>query len=236
MGCGASLPDAPPLVAQPSPAAAPLIAKATSAEGELKLMFSRKQEGSWMKGYIETQFFKTAAGEEIIRCKQKGNGMMMTIYHGDSLVALLKHDEVRVYSSGHGHAVLYGLLPPEGASGHATVVEEGITLHALYEIRITPEAGLGRRVHYKGIGMYAAGANGTFAAAPSLVHKDSKKETTNFVVNGKDECVATTSYQPLPALFGKVERGITAAANVDITLIVVLYEIRDKYWHALDND
>ena len=233
MGCGASLlPEAPPLVAQPLPAAAPLIAKASSAEGELKLLLSEgKAEGSLMNGYIYRAFFNTAGGEEIIRYKQKGNAKMFTIYHGDNLVALLKHELYR----GFGHAELYGLQPPEGASGHATIVEEGISLHALYQIRVTPEAGTGLRAHYKGIGMYAAGANGTFAAAPSLVHKDSKKEATKFVENGKGECVATTCFQPLRPVFGKLERGITAAANVDITLIAVLYIIRLEFWNNVDN-
>ena len=146
-------------------------------------------------------------------------------YHNESLVALLKHGDQYSYRKGHGQAVLYGLQPPEGASGHATVVQEGVTLHALYEIRITtPEADLKRFSFKDGIGMYAAGANGTFAAAPSLVHKDGKWGKY-FVENGRGECVAQCSWLSW----------VTVAANVDTTLIVVLYAVREEYWSALED-
>ena len=82
--------------------------------------------------------------------------------------------------------------------------EEGVTLHALYEIRVA-YTGPGPWKFLSGIGMYTAGANGTFAAAPSLVHKDTKKDRT-FVENGTGECVATTCFQPLRPVFGKLER------------------------------
>jgi len=137
----------------------------------------------------------------------------------------LKHGDQYSYRKGHGQAVLYGLQPPEGASGHATVVQEGVTLHALYEIRITtPEADLKRFSFKDGIGMYAAGANGTFAAAPSLVHKDGKWGE-HFVENGRGECVAQCSWLSW----------VTVAANVDTTLIVVLYAVREEYWKALED-
>ena len=229
MGCGVSRPEVPPLVAQPSPAAAPLIAKATTADGELKLMFSQKKLDGFFGDY--THFFKTSAGEEIVRYKRSqgyayvNDNATMPIYHNESLVALLKHGDQYSYRKGHGQAVLYGLQPPEGASGHATVVQEGVTLHALYEIRITtPEADLKRFSFKDGIGMYAAGANGTFAAAPSLVHKDGKWGE-HFVENGRGECVAQCSWLSW----------VTVAANVDTTLIVVLYAVREEYWKALED-
>ena len=224
MGCGSSAP-LPALVAQPPLAVGnPLIADAVFKEAGTELVFSSKKLDGMMKS--PTTFLKSGAGTEVLRYKRsytnKDPALMMTIYQGDKVVAMVKHmTDVYAIRSGNVKAVVYGTEPRDGSSGHATVLhEDGVTLHALFEVRV--EEGSGQMAYNRGLGLHAAIAEGAFSGtAPLLTFK--RKERV--AVNDKGECVATT-YENR-GVFDSKPSSLTVAAGVDATLIAAFYIIAD---------
>ena len=235
MGCGSSAP-LPALVAQPPLAVGnPLIADAVFKEAGTELVFSSKKLDGMMKS--PTTFLKSGAGTEVLRYKRsytnKDPALMMTIYQGDKVVAMVKHmTDVYAIRSGNVKAVVYGTEPRDGSSGHATVLhEDGVTLHALFEVRV--EEGSGQMAYNRGLGLHAAIAEGAFSGtAPLLTFKKnsglsffSAIQGPRVTLNDKGECVATT-YENR-GVFDSKPSSLTVAAGVDATLIAAFYIIAD---------
>ena len=227
MGCSASAP-LPPLVSQePSAIGNPLIPEAVGKDGTgNELVYSSKKLDGMLG--MSTHFYKSPDGTDVLRYKRtRIRDSMITVWREDKIVAFVKHmTDFKGIRSGNVRAVLYGTQPRDGASGHTTVLEEGVTLHPLFEVRV--EAGTGQYAYLQGLGLHAAISDGGFAGAPLLTFKSKDK----VAMNDKAECVATL-YQNNGVL-DKKPTSLSVAAGVDATLIALLYAISEDCFQCSD--
>lgn len=171
---------------------------------------------------------------------QKQLSKLVITDSGGKVVGLVKHGDVKDFEKGLGRAVLYASSPPtSGGSGHATVTESDVTLHAAYEIRVPDDAAhlhpiKGFAYPYSkawyqkdgGIGAFAVGANGAFSAQPAfkLVMMDKCQMMDKYTLsNATGELVATVQSTQATQIGKKKE--VTVAPGVEVVLPVVFASI-----------
>ena len=119
MGCanGVPLPRPDELVAQTSQVV--LFLDKTVGKGAPLTLVSKEKKLDGMMGKTTTLW---SAGDNVVLSYKRTDRTMVIADADGNTVGALQYGDEAGYKSGVGRALLYGLQPPEGASGHATLM------------------------------------------------------------------------------------------------------------------